>query len=70
MRLSSVSFLIIVLLLASLALAGVFPSPLTIGLAATATSALVLWQAYAILKDDTGPTPLDERTRYKGYLRK
>lgn len=70
MRLLSVSRLVFPLAVLSLVLAGLFPSPLMIGVAASVTSGLVLWQAYAILRDDSGPTPTAKRSPYDGYLRK
>lgn len=70
MPLSSLTPFIILAALLLMVLTGLFPSPWMIGLTAAVTSGLVVWQAYAILRDDTGPVPLEERTKYKGYLRK
>lgn len=68
MKLFSTSRTILLLALLLLALTGFFPSPFMIGLTAAASSVLVLWQAYAILRDDS-PTDLSRhRSRYKGYL--
>lgn len=54
MRLQRTSTIIFLLLLALLVFAGFFPSPLTIMLVASASSALVLVQVYAVLRDDAG----------------
>ncbi len=70
MPLSSLTPFVLLAALLLMILTGLFPSPWMIGLTAAATSALVAWQVYAILRDETGPTPLEERSRYKGYLRK
>ncbi|TXF85980.1 hypothetical protein FUA23_20175 [Neolewinella aurantiaca] len=67
MKLFSVSRTIFLLALLFLALAGFFPSPLTIGLAATAFSALALWQTYAILRDDSAAAKRKGPTVYEGY---
>lgn len=70
MPLSSLTPFILLAAILLLVLTGLYPSPWMIGLTAAVTSGLVLWQAYAILRDDTGPTPTEDRTDYKGYLRK
>lgn len=70
MSLSSLTPFIILAAIALLILTGLFPSPWMIGLTAAVTSGLVLWQAYAILRDDTGTVPFEEQSKYKGYLRK
>lgn len=69
MQLSSVSGLILLLAVILLALTGFFPSPFMIGLTAAATSVLVLWQAYAILRDDSGTASAEDLSPYDGYLR-
>jgi divalent metal cation (Fe/Co/Zn/Cd) transporter len=69
MRLSSVSGIILLFAVVLLAITGLYPSPTMIGLTAMVISALVLWQAYAILRDDSEPAPLEKRSRFKGYLR-
>jgi hypothetical protein len=69
MQLHIVSRFILILAVLFLVITGFFPSPLTIGLTAAASSVLVLWQAYAILRDDSGATPPGEQSRYEGYLR-
>ena len=70
MQLQLISRFILLLAILLLVLTGIFPSPLKIGLTAATSSILVLWQAYAILRDDSGATPYDELSRYDGYLRK
>jgi len=70
MPLSSLTPFILLAAILLLVLTGLYPSPWMIGLTAAVTSGLVLWQAYAILRDDTGPTPVEDRSKYKGYLRK
>ena len=70
MPLSSLTPFILLAAILLLILTGLFPSPWMIGLTAGVSSLLVLWQAYAILRDDTGPVALEDRSKYKGYLRK
>lgn len=70
MQLQFVSRFILLLAILMLVLTGIFPSPLMIGLTAAVSTVLVLWQAYAILRDDSGATPYDALSRYDGYLRK
>ncbi|WP_020570458.1 hypothetical protein [Neolewinella persica] len=70
MKLQIISRSILFLAVLLLVLTGFFPSPTMIALTATASSVLVLWQAYAILRDDSGLTPYDKLSKYDGYLRK
>lgn len=70
MSLSFVSRLIVLLVLVLLAITGFYPTPTMIGLTALASSALVLWQTYAILRDDVSPATMHERTGPKGYLKR
>ncbi|MTB50439.1 hypothetical protein [Lewinella sp. W8] len=70
MRLQSASAVILFLAILLLVLTGLFPSPTMIGLTALVISGLVLWQAYAILRDDSEPVPLEKRSGFKGYLRR
>lgn len=53
-----------------LVLTALFPSPAMIALTAGATSLLVLWQAYTILREEPEQTPLKAQSPYEGYLRK
>jgi hypothetical protein len=69
MPLHIVSRFILILAVLLLIMTGFFPSPFMIGLTAAASSVLVLWQAYAILRDDSGATPPEELSPYEGYLR-
>lgn len=70
MPLSSLTPFIILAAILLIALTGFFPSPWMIGLTAAVTSGLVLWLAYAILRDDSGSVAMEDRTEYEGYLRK
>jgi hypothetical protein len=57
MPLQKISMIIFLALLALLLLAGLYPTPLSILLVAGASSALVLLQTYAVLRDDSGRVP-------------
>lgn len=67
MKLFSISSTIFFLALLLLAIAGFYPSPLSIGLAATAFSALVIWQTYAILRDESPSAKRRQPTVYGDY---
>lgn len=70
MKLLSTSRTIFLLALLSLAIAGFFPSPLTIGLTAGVSSLLVIWQTYAILRDDGAAARQGGPPVYEGYQNK
>ncbi|MBC6994718.1 hypothetical protein QWY85_07975 [Neolewinella lacunae] len=70
MSLSTISRFIILLALVMIALAGFFPSPLMIGLAATSSALLVLSQTYVILRDDQATAANETEGPYAGYSQK
>ncbi|MEM1358082.1 MAG: hypothetical protein AAGF89_07785 [Bacteroidota bacterium] len=70
MKLLNFTFLIFLAVIALMVFAAFFPSPLTVFLAASGSAVLVVYQVYAVLRDD-GPTFTPEKQpNFPGYQRK
>lgn len=70
MKLLSLSFLLFLMAILLLFIAAFFPSPLRVFLAASGSAVLVLYQAYAVLRDDGPSFTPEKQPNFPGYQRK